>query len=146
MTAVTEVELIKRRSRRKPPPTVLMLRCDRCSARVSRGYLKIDRIAVAAHKDGEPLIYWAVLHSQCDIDARNTDFRLRAELFSTTGDLLEATAFLLRNEPWIIETNWHGLIGRVLADTREFADAIIDVKRQAWNARRNQHKREREEL
>lgn len=137
-TAVAEP--IKRRTRRKPPPRVLILRCEVCGRRVGRnGYLRIDRVAVAAHNE---MVYWKVLHKECDIDGKATGFRLRAELFSTTGDLLEATAFLLRNEPWIIGTNWHGLIGRVLADTREFADALIDVKRQAWNERRRERRRE----
>ncbi len=127
------------RARRKPPPRVLILRCDRCGKKVKcGGYLKIDRQAVAAHKHGQIPVYWQVLHSKCDIDVRNTDFSLRTELFSTTSDLLEATAYLLRNEPWIIRTNWHGLIGKVLADTREYADIFNDVKRQAWRERRRE--------
>ena len=135
----------KQRVRHKPPPKVLVLRCDKCSRRVGRGgYLKIDRLAVASHTDGEIPTYWKILHPECDSDAKNTDYRLYAHLFSTTSDLLEATAFLLRNEPWIINTNWHGLIGRVLADTREFADALIDVKRQAWRECRRERDRERE--
>ena len=141
----TRRELTGRPRKHKRPPRVLVLRCDKCGSRVARnGYLKIDKVAVAAHTDGKAPIYWAVFHSKCDSNARTTDYRLRAELFSTTGDLLEATAFLLKNEPWIIETNWHGLIGRVLADTREYADALIDVKRQVQRERKRERERERE--
>jgi hypothetical protein len=70
-------------------------------------------------------IYWKILHEACDKDRRRTDFMMRADQFSTTGDLLEATAWLLRNQPELmVGSNWHGLIQRVLYDTREFADLL----------------------
>ena len=101
---------------------VLMLRCDECNHRVGRsGYVKVDRAAI----DNGGNVYWKVLHTDCDNDRHRTDFMMRADRFSTTGDLLEATAWLLRNQPELIAgSNWHGLISRVLLDTREFAELL----------------------
>jgi hypothetical protein len=113
---------------------VLMLRCEECGHRVGRtGYLKIDRAAISVKNvNGRDIVdidsgkvYWKILHEACDNDQRKTDFKLPADQFSTTGDLLEATAWLLRNQPELMYgSNWHGLISRVLLDTREFAELL----------------------
>jgi hypothetical protein len=113
---------------------------------VSRnGYVKVDRAAIVCRSVNgwnivdvsEGRIFWKVLHTDCDNDQRKTDFCMRADRFETTGDLLECTAWLLRNQPELIAgSNWHGLIGRVLADTREFAELLKDAKYQNKNVRR----------
>jgi hypothetical protein len=126
---------------------VLVLRCDECEKRVGRsGYIKIDRQAVAkcfeqvgdievlnidSGDNGEnQRVYWQILHADCDTDPKPTDFHLAGHMFSTTGDLLEATAFLLRSQPELmVASNWHGLIGRILADTREYADFLKNPQR-----------------
>lgn len=142
MTVMVTEPTPTQHTRHKPPPKVLVLRCDECSRRVVReGYLCVDRIAISDAK----VIFWKILHSDCDFHAKVSDYRLRVELLSTTGDLLEATAFLLKNEPWIVETNWHGLISRVLADTREYADWVNSVRFEQENARRRELNRKRKE-
>jgi hypothetical protein len=129
-------------TRSNPRPSVLVLRCDECNKRVARnGYLKINREAVAqlfeSVGDWEVLdtnvaerVYWKILHAGCDTDPKQSDYRMSGHLFSTTSDLLEATAYLLRNQPdLVIGSNWHGLIGRILADTREYADWLQSPER-----------------
>lgn len=119
---------------------IVVLACDGCGRRVGNGgYLAVDQVAamerrarvgqsVESDSGGsgvatlDRLIFWRLVHPGCDPSPMPTDYRIASRRFTTTGDLLEATAFLMRNEPWVIETNWHGLIGRVLADTRRFAD------------------------
>jgi hypothetical protein len=128
-------------------PRVLVLRCDECSRRVGQsGYIKVDRAAVSVVQTADGwdvvdidngLVYWKILHEECDTDQRKTDFRLPADRFATTGDLLEATAWLLRNNPELmVGTNWHGLIRRVLWDTREFAELLKATKNMDRNERR----------
>jgi hypothetical protein len=120
-------------------PKIVVLTCDNCGRFVGNGgYLAVDRIAAmerraqvgqAAESDSggsgvvtlDRLIFWRLVHPECDPKPRATDYRIASRRFTTTGDLLEATAFLMRTEPWVIETNWSGLIGRVLADTRRSA-------------------------
>jgi hypothetical protein len=104
---------------------VLMLRCDECGHRVGRsGYVKIDRAAISEDVSNGRT-FWKVLHTDCDNDRRRTDFMMPADRFSTTGDLLEATAWLLRNQPeLVVGSNWHGLIGKIMADTRQFAELL----------------------
>jgi hypothetical protein len=128
-------------------PRVLVLRCESCGRRVGShraerrsGYIKIDRASLVCESvngwTGEK-IWWHVLHEECDKDQKTTDFRLAANRLSTTGDLLECTAWLLRNRPELIAgSNWHGLIGKVMADTREFADLLQDTKHMGKNERR----------
>ena len=93
-------------------------------------------------------VYWQILHAECDTDAKPTDYRLPGHLFSTTGDLLEATAYLLRNQPdLVIGSNWHGLIGRILADTREYADWLQSpkhIEQKAAARRRTEARRKRQ--
>lgn len=129
-------------------PHILVLRCDECGKRVNRaGYIKIDRQAVAQNRrlagggflfdTNSDAVYWQILHSECDAAAKPTDYRLPSHLFSTTGDLLEATAYLLRNQSELVAgSNWHGLIGRVLADTREYADWLASPERAESNRAR----------
>jgi hypothetical protein len=136
--------------RKSSGPSVLILRCEECEKRVGRnGYLKIDRIAVAKRfqtvGDWEVMdadserVFWQILHADCDTDPKPTDYRLSAHVFSTTSDLLEATAFLLRSQPELmVASNRHGLIGRILADTREYADWLASPKRAETNRARRQ--------
>lgn len=151
-------------SSRTTAPNVLFLRCDECDKCVRRdGYIKIDREAVARNSvtvdDWEvidpsiPRIYWKILHEKCDPDPTQTDFRLSARKLSTESDLLLCTAWLLRNQPELVAaSNWHGLIGRILADTEEHTDWLaspehaeyIEAKRRQREARRQ--KRENQML
>jgi len=126
---------------------VLVLRCEECGHRIAKrmGYVKIDRAAIVCQSvngwnivdaTGEK-IFWKVLHSQCDKDQKRSDFMMDVGRFSTTGDLLEATAWLLRNQPeLIVGSNWHGLISRVLCDTREYVDLLKQAKILDSNERR----------
>ncbi|MGV0581927.1 hypothetical protein ABQE57_24775 [Mycolicibacterium elephantis] len=128
----------------------LVLRCDECDKRVNRdGYIKIDREAIARNfviVDGwdvinpdSPRVYWKILHPDCDTDAKPTDFRLAARKIPTESDLLQCTAWLLRNQPELIAaSNWHGLIGRVLADTEEHAEWLASPERARESQRRQQ--------
>jgi hypothetical protein len=127
------------RPRKLAKPNALVMRCDECAKRVGRGgYLKVDRSKIVYEKAGEfevldtdvERVFWQILHADCDTDAKPTDYRMPAHLFSTTGDLLEATAYLLRNQPELtFGSNWHGLIGRILADTRQYAEWMNNPKR-----------------
>lgn len=120
-------------------PKVVVLKCDECGHPIgNRGYLAVDQIAAKQRRAGfvfsdesrcgvamlDRLIFWRIVHSGCDKSPRTSDYRIPSGRFTTTGDLLEATAHLMRRHPWVIETNWSGLIGRVLADTRHFAQPV----------------------
>jgi hypothetical protein len=143
------------RPRKLASPSVLVMRCDECGKRVGRGgYLKVDRSKIVYEKSGDfevldidsERVYWQILHADCDTDAKPTDYRLPGHLFSTTGDLLEATAYLLRNQPeLVVGSHWHGLIGRILADTREYADWLNNPKRiEQQEARRRRAERKQQ--
>jgi hypothetical protein len=115
-------------------PKIVLLKCDECGHPVgNRGYLAVDRVSAmerragvernGSHRPGgvttlDRQIFWRIVHTGCDVTPKSSDYRIPTRLFTTTGDLLEATAHLMRSHPWVIETNWSGLIGRVLADTR----------------------------
>ncbi|POX86075.1 hypothetical protein C3477_23265 [Mycobacterium kansasii] len=126
----------------------MVLRCDECEKRVTRdGYIKIDREAIARNAvavgDWEVIdpdtdrVYWKILHPDCDTNAKPTDFRLAARKLPTENDLLQCTAWLLRNQPELVAaSNWHGLIGRILADTGEYADWLASPERAEQNAAR----------
>jgi hypothetical protein len=122
-------------------PRVIVLRCEECGLLVgSRGHLAVDRIAAMERRAGiastgrdgqcrssvgtlDRTISWRIVHAGCDEPPKPSDYRISSARFTTTGDLLEATAHLMAREPWVIETNWSGLIGRILADTRRVADS-----------------------
>jgi hypothetical protein len=139
-------------------PNALVLRCDECEKHVKRdGYIKIDREAIARNAvmvgDWEVIdpsndrVYWKILHADCDPAPKSTDFRLSARMLPTESDLLRCTAWLLRNQPELIAaSNWHGLIGRVLADSREYAEWLASPERIEANQARKQRadKRKRE--
>ncbi|WP_155772111.1 hypothetical protein [Mycobacterium asiaticum] len=140
-------------------PNALALRCDECDKRVrSDGYIKLNREAVArsaiAVGDQEAIspatlrVYWKILHPDCDADAKPNDFRISARKIPTESDLLQCTAWLLRNQPELIAaSNWHGLIGRVLADTQEHADRLASPGRtEANEARKHRAERRKREL
>src|SRR6516165_716690 len=101
---------------------VLMLRCDECSHRVGRnGYVKVNRAAI----DSGGNVYWKILHEACDNDQRKTDFKMPADRFSTTGDLVECAAWLIRNQPeLVVGSNFSGLLSRILTDTRELSELL----------------------
>jgi hypothetical protein len=127
-------------------PRVLVLRCDECGKRVGRsGYIKVDRAAlVVENVNGIGVLdidnrraFWQILHEECDTNPRWTDFKLPTNRFTTTGDFLEATGWLLRNQPeLIVGSNWSGLISRVLCDTREYVDLLKQAKLLDKNTRR----------
>ena len=118
-------------------PRVLVFRCDECGKLVGRsGYLSCNPISAKRHRETigglesvAPMPLWKILHAWCDPTSNAPDYRIAVERLSTTGDLLEATADLMRNQPWVAETNWPGLIRRVLADTRLMADPARPAKR-----------------
>lgn len=140
-------------------PNVLVLRCDECEKRVKRdGYIKIDREAIARNyvtvgeweviDPDSPRVYWKILHPACDPDAKPTDFRVSVRKLPTENDLLLCTAWLLRNQPELVAaSNWHGLIGRILADTQQDADWLASPERAEENeARRRRLARRRQDL
>lgn len=146
-------------ARQPSRPNALVLRCDECEKRVTRdGYIKIDREAIARNyvmvgeweviDPDSPRIYWKILHPDCDPDAKPTDFRISARKISTESDLLQCTAWLLRNQPELVAaSNWHGLIGRILADTEDYADWLASPERiEANQARKQRADRRKREL
>jgi hypothetical protein len=123
----------------RPPNHALVMRCDECGKPARpNGYIKIDRAKVA--RCYEPVgdwevmevkrdrVYWHIVHDKCDMDATPTDFKIPTRLIVTNADLLETTAYMLRNQPeLIVVSNWHGLIGRILYDTQERAQPITTL-------------------
>jgi len=128
---------------RRTPTRALVMRCDECGRSVRRdGYIKIDRATVS--KCYEPVgdwevlevkrdrVYWHIVHAKCDIDATPSDYRIPTRLLVTNADLLETTAYLLRNQPeLIVASNWHGLIGRILYDTQARNERLNTSRRNA---------------
>jgi hypothetical protein len=148
-------------SRQSNPPTssILVLRCDECEKRVKRdGYIKIDREAIARNAvmvgnwevidPDSDRVYWKILHPDCDPAPKPTDFRVSARMLPTESDLLQCTAWLLRNQPELVAaSNWHGLIGRVLADSQEYAEWLASSERiEASQARKQRADRRKREL
>lgn len=147
------------RQSNRPASSILVLRCDECEKKVTRdGYIKIDREAIAQtfvtvgeweviNPESER-VYWKILHPDCDTDAKPTDFRISARMLPTESDLLQCTAWLLRNQPELVAaSNWHGLIGRILADTQEYAEWFSSPERiEANQARKQRAQRRKREL
>jgi hypothetical protein len=109
------------------------------------GYLKIDRAAIGFENvngwdvldidNGK--VFWQILHESCDTNPRWTDFKMPTSRFTTTGDLVEWLAWLLRNQPeLVVGSNLGGLLQRILCDTREYIDLLKDAKNMDRNERR----------
>jgi hypothetical protein len=67
-------------------------------------------------------VNWRIYHRGCDPDPRRTDYRIWVHRFADTCDLMEVVADLSDKTPWFSATNWSGMVRRVLADTRRYAD------------------------
>ena len=96
--------------------------CEICWKRVKRddGYLCVNLIEVIRHNRGR--VNWRIYHRACDPDPKPTDYRIWAQRFSDACDLMEVMADLSDQTRWFSATNWSGLLRRVLADTRRYAD------------------------
>jgi hypothetical protein len=93
-----------------------------------------------------PRVYWKILHEKCDSEPKQTNFRLSARKLPTENDLFLCRAWLLRNQPELIAgSNWHGLIGRILADTEEHADWLASPEHAERNAAKREARKRREE-
>ena len=96
--------------------------CEICWKRVKSndGYLCVDLVEVMRRNPGK--VNWRIYHRGCDPDPRPTAHRIWTQRFSETCELMEVIADLADRTPWLAATNWSGLIRRVLADTRRYAD------------------------
>lgn len=137
-------------ARKASGPKVLVLRCDECEKRATRhGYIKIDREAIAQRfqsvGDWEIIdtnserIYWKYFIKPATPISAGLIIAYRLSCSALQKTYLKSHAYLLRNQAELMAArNWHGLIGRILADTEDYEGWLASPEPTEQNRARQQ--------
>lgn len=96
--------------------------CERCWDRVRNGsgYLAVN-LESASQCVGGSKANWRVVHGDCDSGAKASDHRIYIRRFTSTNDLFLEMTNLSTRMKWFRQTNWEGMVRRVIADTERYA-------------------------
>jgi hypothetical protein len=120
--------------------------CQVCFDRVcsGTGYLAVN-IEEASRCVNGAQVRWRIVHKICDEDAKAGDYRIYIRRFMSTNDLFLEMCTLSERFRWFKQTNWTGMVRRVLCDTERYAQTRC-VKRGPLEGREDRRQKYLKEM